>query len=468
MKIRQHIKKEVKRWFLSILMPLAAFSAPATTRYVNVNNANPQSPYDEFSKAATQIQDAVDVADAGDLILVTNGVYSTGGQSGGYYLTNRVEVTKALEVRSFNGPEVTFIKGSAAPGSARCVCLTSGAILSGFTLTNGHTVHGMLTLFDERYGGGVFSWSSSAIVTNCTLIGNYAYECGGGAYSATLNDCSLTSNYVFDTASAYSRGGGAFESTLNNCVLTGNYAYDAGGGAFGSTLNNCILTGNSANYGAGAAGSVLNNCALTDNMAYFWGGGAYGGTLNNCSVASNILWGTCDSTLNNCIVYYNEGFYNGAGNFLDGTLNCCCTTPMPTNGVGNITNEPLFVNLTGGDLHLQSSSPCINAGLNGAVSSLVDLDNNPRIRGGIVDMGAYESLSVEPVTPQFVNFQPPSTDGMTLTLYGDTGAVEIYASSNLTTWSWMVTMTNINGQILYIDPDAANHPQRFYRAIQLP
>ena len=63
---------------------------------------------------------------------------------------------------------------------------------------------------------------------------------------------------------------------------------------------------------------------------------------------------------------------------------------MPANGVGNFTNAPLFLNLTGGDFHLQSNSPCINAGNNSYVTTTNDLDGNPRIVGGTVDVGAYE------------------------------------------------------------------------------
>ena len=155
-----------------------------------------------------------------------------------------------------------------------------------------------------------------------------------------------------------------------------------GGGANYSTLRNCTLTWNSSNYGGGGAlESPLDNCVLVGNSATASGGGA--GVDGNPSEG----WG--QTLLHNCIVCSNTA-PAGANCGYDTILNYCCTTPMPTNGFGNITNAPLFVDYAGGNLRLQSNSPCINAGLNAYAPGPTDLDGNPRIVNGAVDIGAYE------------------------------------------------------------------------------
>jgi len=278
----------------------------AATRYVWQESPSPGPPYDTWANAAHEIQTAVDAAQTGDEIVVTNGVYATGGRAvGTNVLANRVAMDRPLVVRSVNGPEVTIIQGYQVPdttngdGAVRCVYLAEGASLSGFTLTNGAT----RTTYDgptyhESGGGGVWCESTNVVVSDCVLTGNSAYYRGGGAYGGTLNNCTLTGN----------SDGGAYGCTLNNCTLSGNSGY-YGGGAEQCTLNNCMLASNSAEYGGGGAyGGTLNNCTLTGNSAEYGGGGAYEATLHNCTLTHNRAsqgGGACGGTLNNCIIYFN-------------------------------------------------------------------------------------------------------------------------------------------------------------------
>ena len=217
-----------------VFAALTTLNLSAVTHYVWQSSPGPAPPYTNWATAATNIQDAVDAAAAGDEIVVTNGTYAGDSRVDPYGVTNCVVVNKPLTLRSVNGPGVTIIDGS---GVVRCVYLTNDAVLVGFTLTNG--VAGD--------GGGVYCESTSAVLSNCVLTGNWsAYdpdECGGGAYGGTLNNCTLTGNSAYD-------GGGAYGGTLNNCTLTGNtangywfqslggsfFVSGAGGGAYGCTL----------------------------------------------------------------------------------------------------------------------------------------------------------------------------------------------------------------------------------------
>jgi len=317
-------------------------------RYVWQNSPNPAPPYASWETAAHVIQDAVDASAVGDRVVATNGTYRTGGRTiGTSLLLNRVAIEKAIRVESVNGPAVTIIEGAQAPGGGlgdgaiRCAVVGTNATLSGFTLTNGYT--GSTNAgWEDQHAGGVLGFSPS-IISNCLITGNAAVI-----------------------------GGGVFRGIFYNCQFTGNSAMEGGAGASASFYN-CAIVGNSAEQaGGGVLIGILNNCTLTDNGAQSGGGTA------NC-------------TLKNCIVYYNTAAVSGS-NYDGGTLRFCCTTPLPSDGFGNISDEPQFVG-PDSNLRLKNDSPCINAGNNSYAMGATDLDGKPRTMGGTVDMGAYEFQS---------------------------------------------------------------------------
>jgi hypothetical protein len=162
------------------LCTLAPLTTPAATNYVWQGSPSPEPPFTTWATAAHAIQDAVDAATAGDEIVVTNGTYATGGRAVSGTMTNRVAVDKPLTVRSVNGPEFTIIRGYQVPGitngdgAIRCVYLTNGASLSGFTLTNGATRATGNAWPDEVIGGGLWCESTNAVVSNCVVVRNAA------------------------------------------------------------------------------------------------------------------------------------------------------------------------------------------------------------------------------------------------------------------------------------------------------
>jgi hypothetical protein len=387
--------------------------AQSKTWYVWQGSAT-NGPGTNWAYAFHDIQSAVDAAASNDIVLVSNGVYSTGARVDSGGISNRVLVSKALTVESVNGFEVTTIQGDSG---TRCVYLTNGSSLSGFTLTGGNA--------GSSGGGGAYCETLTAQVSNCLITNNIA-NYGGGVSGGTLTGCSILNNgdadnYYEFNFSPVGVGGGAFQSTLIDCIISQNEANGAGGGTYECTLTNCVLDGNAASHGGGAWASTLNDCILNGNLGYFGGGsmfgiltdcllinnsvstpqfgdegtggGALSGTLYNCTVYGNFSEGTggglSEATAHNCIVYHNTDT-NGNFNYDSCFMDNCCTLPFNSSGSGNITNAPLFLNEGGGDYHLQSNSPCINSGKNMYANSTTDLDGNPRIVGGTVDIGAYE------------------------------------------------------------------------------
>jgi hypothetical protein len=314
---------------------LLSLNGNAATRYVDLGSSSPTPPYTSWATAATNIQDAIDEAVDGDLVLVTNGVYSSGGRVVHGFLTNRLAIMKPVTVQSVNGPAVTIILGNQVPNqspqftngfdSVRCVYLTSFAVLAGFTLTNGGTWR-QSTDARDRSGGGAWCETNAAI-TNCHIIGNAATGGGGGgAYGGLFYNSTIVSN------SASLNGGGVISGSLTDCLVSGNTTTAYGGGVAQSSLNGCDLIWNkansTANLGGGAYGSVLVNSTVISNSARAYGGGVYGCVLTNCTLLRNSVTsqggggGASDSTLVDSIVATNSAVQNGGG-VLNSILNNC-------------------------------------------------------------------------------------------------------------------------------------------------
>ena len=281
-------------------------------------------------------------------------------------------------------------------------------------------------MFNYAHGGGV----SDPILTNCKFVGNASASIGGGVYN--LGDSSpVVTNCTFIGNFAAGNGGGMGNSTfgapsvcsptLTNCIFTGNLAVNSGGGMWNyessnPILTNCTFSGNSVeNDGGGMYNLLLDsltltNCTFSGNSAGNDGGGMYNQYLFDLTLTNSIFWDNNDSggTDESAQIYHSDVI------LLDVNYNCVQGWTGDLSGSGNHGDDPLFIdadgadNITGtedDDLRLSAGSPCFDAGDNTvlppdiadlddddntAEPTPLDLDGNPRIINGTVDMGAYE------------------------------------------------------------------------------
>jgi parallel beta-helix repeat protein len=315
-----------------------------------------------------------------------------------------------------------------------------GGIWCGVTLAFDHCTFTGNSAGDS--GGGIYNYQGSPTLTNCVFTGNSVLQVGGGMYNydgadANIVNCTFTgnsstdafgggiSNYnshpnivncTFSSNSARWGGGmyNAFSSpTMTNCILNGNLATQYGGGIFDQNnsspiLTNCTFTANTGTFTGGGMSNydgsspILTNCTFIGNSTTQLGGAmhnqgnvatltnctlignsaAQGGGLNNLNTEDNII-------LTNCIVWGNTAatgaqIYNN-GSSTDASY---CDIQGWWEGDTNIDEDPLFWDTKG---HILNISPCKNAGdSNGNYSGQTDMDGQPRVMDGGVDIGADE------------------------------------------------------------------------------
>lgn len=299
--------------------------------YVDASSVAPTAPYTNWSSAANTIQAAVDAAQAGAVVLVTNGLYATGERQDDSGLMTRVIVDKPITVLSVNGYKVTTIEGrwdtaTNGPNAIRCVRLENGAVLAGFTIQNGAT----------RSTGGS-SWSTA----------------GGGVFTSVYTN-----------------------ATVANCLLTNNAARSYGGGAYGVRLKNCLILGNYANDGgSGVACGELVNCTVAYNWVNSF---VLGGLMRGGGVAGNVGYlGTAPCRIRNSIVWQNFRGYGEMDNYTTGTEFAFSASVGPSDaappGIGNQLAERTFLDA---DFHISSASIYHGAG-SALYAAGEDMDGEP-------------------------------------------------------------------------------------------
>ena len=423
-------------WVLAVAIVVAltgASSARSNRIYVDgaasgANNGTSWTDaYTSLTSALTHVYD-------NDEVWVAQGTYSEGEQLtvnnsgltiyGGF--TNGMTELSERDIANF----AVKVDGNQA---YRCFNIAAANVtLDGLTIQRGNL---------SGFGAGIYNAGAgltvqSCIISNCiTAPASGDNHAGGGIYSteamSVLNSI-LVNNKASSSGNGYGGGGIYFNSTgtllVSNTVFQSNLARDenagdpsyGAGGAIQMAQNgqleavNCIFDNNAVLHdeagkehhrggaiylkGNSGAGRVVNCTFYTNNVVKGYGGAIYsaGAPL---AITNSIFWGNTRGYQTTGRQIYSSGPVSIDYACLPGTGTdeVYAGGTLTVNHV--ITNDPLFANAVGHDLHLQSRggrwtdsgwvtdaviSPCIDAGHPASA-----FDNEPAYNGGCINLGAY-------------------------------------------------------------------------------
>ena len=230
-------------------------------------------------KDANTIQDAINLAQGDDVVLVSPGQYNEAINFNG----------KAITLKSIDGASVTVLDGWQL-GDSVVKCISGegpSTILDGFTITGGTGNKDMYSE-DETVGGGLLCLHSSPTILNCIFVSNESTYQGGAIFNGDRSNTSIQNCKVRSNTSE--RGGGIYNSrgrpVISNSVISDNVAKYGGGAMynFGSNVRivSCKFKHNRASYNGGGvydydSNGLVTNSVFTDNVAMFNGNAVYRG-----------------------------------------------------------------------------------------------------------------------------------------------------------------------------------------------
>ena len=298
------------------------------------------------SGGGSALQNAIDNAKAGDVLLVGPGTYSAIDTQG-----------KEIEIRSTKGPKQTFLTcGRFEKSWAKKWGLKGAVWFAALLVSDADTAFWGDDIEDEHFGLGVEwrDWTPMDIVKSRSTLVGFTITSGGAKIPS-----------VADTSGFAVNGGRVF-----NCIFEGmdeTSGCKSMGYVHAAEVCNCLLVARDIGSEIVCDCSVRNCTVVVDSYV-----GPWDSPVVCCELLNTILW-------------FGQQYEIDNGSYRPRFANVVCRNVKWEEDV-----DPMFVDIKNGDYALSAGSPCIDAGNNVYSTYDSDLNGGARIVNGTVDIGAYE------------------------------------------------------------------------------
>lgn len=397
--------------FLIIFFLFSVFTINAqTTRYVDGINGNNNGGSNDCSNSGSPcatITHAVNMSDFGDIVRIAPAEY-----------TEVLFIDKSISLEGTDQTN-TIIQAHTQPNQATNRVITLSEFIE-VTISDVTIRHGNATVgggYPYKAGGGIYVQNASLTMFRVLFYRNKADQQGGGM-STRHSEVELNSVSFIENES--NNDGGAIvnynvvNQKLTNVSFINNSSISNGSGTIFNTSTSTIEIVNAlfyGNTGASVAGCIVLDPTSSINVT----NAVFYGNVCNSSFSSGVLslFAGSSSIFTNTIFWENSGGTANdiavAQNTTAELYNCLYDNTDPNSIVvqGNgqflcencVYNNPQFLDPQNLDFSLQENSVAINAGDPDIDLTIfpvdeqnipVDLADNPRVVGGIIDIGPYE------------------------------------------------------------------------------
>ncbi len=326
------------------------------------------------------------------------------GEKGGYwYLTDNINITEALEIKSGITVHLCLNGFSITQNENRDTIVVYGTL----NLYDKKDNFGKITHSDTKIGGGVFIETNGSFTMNGgTISGNTAPD-GGGVYNNgtfTMEGGTIAGNTAPD-------GGGVYNNeifTMEGGTISGNNA-DYSGGVYNNngtfTMNGGTIEGNNADLLGGGVYNygtfTMNEGTISGNNADSYGGGVLNGgtfTMEGGTISGNFAFYSGGGVMNHKTFTMNGGTISGNNADYGGGVDNYGTFIM--NG-GTISGNKAYY---GGGVHNNEFFKMIEGAIKDNKASIKGsgvISENPFVKEGGNIEGSIESRAGTLLTVTF-------------------------------------------------------------------